>query len=63
MDYKNMTDEELANIIINQIGRVSHLLNLIRIYIEQKEICSIPEEKIKEEYKKLRVNLKNIITI
>mgnify|MGYP003305134514 CR=1 FL=1 len=58
MDYKNMTDEELANIMINQIGRVSHLLNLIRIYIEQKENCSIPVEKIKEEYKKIKSEFK-----
>lgn len=58
MDYKNMTDVELANIMINQISRVSHLLNIIRIYLEQKQNSIIPVERIKEEYKTLKNEFK-----
>ena len=58
MDYKNMTDVELANIMIHQISRVSHLLDIIRIYLEQKQNSSIPVERIKEEYKILKNEFK-----
>lgn len=58
MDYKNMTDVELANIMINQISRVSHLLNIIRIYLEQKQNSIIPVERIKEEYMTLKNEFK-----
>ena len=58
MDYKKMTDGELANIMINQINRVSHLQHMISTYLDKPLDCKISSEKIKTEYKTLKNEIK-----
>lgn len=55
-DYKCKPDEELAQIMLNYIGNVEHLLNMIGGYIEGNRY--IPPEKIKARYTELKRDLK-----
>ncbi len=32
MDFKKMTDRELAEVMVNQINRVAHLKDMIEIF-------------------------------
>ena len=49
MDYKNMSDSEIANVMVNYINRVAHLKRVISNYIDESDGRSIPAERIKEE--------------
>lgn len=56
MEYNKMTDSELANIMINYIGRIENLQNIIGRYLEGNR--SISSLKIREEYKNLKEELR-----
>ena len=48
MDYKNMPDSELANVMVNYINRIVHLERLISNYMNGLDDRNIPAEKIKK---------------
>ena len=54
MDYKNMSDSELATIMVNQINRTAHLQMIIARYLDGSDHGSIPAENIKNEYRQLK---------
>ena len=54
MDYKNMSDSEIANVMVNYINRVAHLKRVISNYIDESDGRSIPAERIKAEYAQLK---------
>ena len=57
MDFKNMTDSELASIMVNYINRIEHLQNMISGYIDRR-IIDISPEKIRAEYRQLKYELR-----
>lgn len=58
MDFKNLSDSELASIMVNQINRVEHLMQMIEGYLESKTHGSVPASNIKAEYKDLKDELR-----
>ena len=56
MDFKEMTDSELAKVMINYIGRVEHLQNVIGRYLQGND-C-IPASQIRDEYAQLKEELR-----
>lgn len=58
MDFKNLSDTELASIMVNQINRVENLMQMIEGYLENQNHGSIPASNIKAEYKNLKYELK-----
>lgn len=58
MDFKNMSDSELARVMVNYISRVEHLAYLISKYIQGVNREYIHEESIREEYKSLKYELR-----
>ena len=58
MDYKNMTDSKLAEIMISYINRVEHLAELISGYIKGENRGYIHQERIRELYKQLKYELR-----
>lgn len=58
MDYKNMTDSELAQVMINYISRVDHLRRIIANYLDGQDHGYIPSERIKEDYRVLKTELR-----
>lgn len=56
MDFKIMTDSELANIMVNYIGRIESLLDIIGKYLEGND--NIPAGKIKRIYADLKEELR-----
>ena len=40
MDFKKMTDSELAKVMVNYIGRVEHLQSIISWYLQGNECIS-----------------------
>ncbi len=56
MDFKIMTDSELANIMVNYIGRIENLLDIIGRYLEGND--NISAEKIKSIYADLKEELR-----
>lgn len=58
MDYKNMTDSELASVMVNYINRVAHLRDLVGRYIEGTDGGNIPVDRIKDLYKQLKDELR-----
>lgn len=58
MDYKKMTDAELASVMVNYINRVTHLRRLISNYLDGTDRGNILAEKIKEEYARLKKELR-----
>lgn len=58
MDFKNMSDSELARVMVNYISRVEHLADLISKYIQGVNREYIHEERIREEYKLLKYELR-----
>jgi len=58
MDFKNMTDSELATIMVNQINRTSHLKTMIARYLDGSDRGSIQAERIKNEYKQLKEEIR-----
>lgn len=57
MDFKNMTDSELASIMVNYINRIEHLMRMISGYID-RSIIDISIERIKAEYRQLKYELR-----
>ena len=57
MDFKNMTDSELASVMVNYINRIENLQNMISGYIDRR-IVDIPPEKIRAEYRQLKYELR-----
>lgn len=60
MDYKRLNDSELASIMVNYINRVGHLKELIAGYIDKDNHGSIQPDRIKDEYRRLKIELKEI---
>lgn len=58
MDYKNMPDSELANVMVNYINRIVHLERLISNYMNGLDDRNIPAEKIKKEYAQLKIEIR-----
>ena len=58
MDYKNLSDSELATIMVNYINRVGHLKKLIAGYIDNANHGSIQPDRIKDEYRRLKAELR-----
>ena len=54
MDYKQMTDSELARVMVNYINRVSHLMEMISRQLDGSDGGAIPADKIRQEYKVLK---------
>ncbi len=54
MDYKNMSELEIANVMVNYINRADHLKRIISNYIDGADGRSIPVERIKAEYTQLK---------
>ena len=59
MDYKNMSDSELAVVMVNYINRVDHLKQLISNYIDGSDCGSMSEARIKEEYAQLKKEIRD----
>jgi len=60
MEYKNMTDSQLATIMVNYINRVGHLKRAIGIYIDELDHGGFSQERIKAEYRQLKCELREI---
>lgn len=58
MDYKNMSDAELASVMVNYINRVAHLRDLVSRYIAETNGRNIPADRIKDLYKQLKNELR-----
>ena len=58
MEFKSMNNSELASVMVNYITRVAHLERMIGNYLESADQCSIPERRIKDEYAKLKNELR-----
>lgn len=58
MDYKNLSDSELASIMVNYINRVEHLQEMIAGYIDSFNHGSIQQDRIKDEYRRLKYELR-----
>lgn len=56
MDFKKMTDSELAKVMVNYIGRVEHLQNIISWYLQGNDCISTSQ--IKAEYAQLKEELR-----
>ncbi len=59
MDYKNMSDSELAVVMVNYINRVAHLKRLISNYIDDSDRSSMSAAQIKEEYAQLKKEIRD----
>lgn len=58
MDYKNMTDAELASVMVNYINRVKHLKDIIGRYLDGSDQGCIHPNQIRAEYEKLKSELR-----
>ena len=58
MDFKNLPDTKLATIMVNQINRVEHLMQMIEEYLDSQNHGSVPATRIKSEYKKIKNELR-----
>ena len=58
MDFKTMKDSELAMEMVSYISRVEQLLDIIRDYLDKANGKHIPAEKIREQYKQLKYELR-----
>lgn len=58
MDYKNMPDSELASIMVNYINQVKHLKEMISHYLNSSGHGYIRSDQIKEEYRRLKNELR-----
>lgn len=56
MNFKEMTDSELANVMVNYIGRVEHLQYIISRYLQGNDCISASQ--IKDEYARLKGELR-----
>lgn len=57
MDYKQMTDCELAKIMVNYINRIDHLRHMIGNYLNNKTHNYIQAEQIKNDYRRIKYEL------
>lgn len=58
MDYKYLTDSELASVMVSYINRVGHLKDLIGTYLDSADHGRIQPTQIKELYKQLKNELR-----
>ncbi len=58
MEFKNMIESELAEVMVNYINRVGHLKNIIARYIDGSDNGNIPAYRIRMEYKQLKEELR-----
>lgn len=58
MDYKNMSDAELASVMVSYINRVAHLKDLVGRYIDGTDGGCVPADRIRELYKQLKDELR-----
>lgn len=58
MDYKNMTDSELAAIMVNYINQVAHIKDLIGCYLDRENSGNIRADQIKAAYRDLKNELR-----
>lgn len=58
MNYKSMSDSELAKIMVNYIGRVANLKRLISTYLDSPNRGYVSVNNIKEEYRVLKNELR-----
>lgn len=56
MDFKEMTDSELAKVMINYIGRVEHLQKVIGRYLQGND-CILTSQ-IRDEYAQLKEEIR-----
>ena len=56
MDYKRMEDSELAKVMVNYIGRVEHLQDVIGRYLQGYDCISA--SRIRDEYAQLKEELR-----
>lgn len=54
MDFNNLSDSELATIMVNRISRTAHLKMLIARYLDGSNRGRIPAENIENEYRQLK---------
>ena len=59
MDFKNMTDSELASVMVSYISRVAHLRDLVGRYLEGSDRGSIPADRIRDLYKQIKDELRD----
>lgn len=59
MDFKNMTDSELASIMANYINRVAHLKDLVARYLDGSDHGNITADNIRILYKQLKNELRS----
>lgn len=58
MEFKRMTDSQLAEIMINYIQRIDHLRQIISAHIDGRDNGSISPVRIREEYSQLKQELR-----
>lgn len=58
MDFKNMSDSKLASVMVNYINRVGHLRDVIAQYLDEFGRYDISPDKIKDEYRELKNELR-----
>lgn len=60
MEYRMMTDSQLATIMVSYINRVEHLKRVIGIYIDKPDHGGFSPERIQLEYRQLKDELREI---
>ena len=58
MDYKNMSDSELASVMVNYINRIKHLKEMIALYLGCPDRGYVQADQIKAEYRRLKNELR-----
>ena len=58
MEYKYMTDAELASIMVSYITRVDHLRDMIGRYLDRADHGKIRADQIKAAYRELKNELR-----
>lgn len=58
MEYKYMTDAELASIMVSYITRVDHLRDMIGRYLDRADHGNIRADQIKAAYRELKNELR-----
>lgn len=58
MDFKNMSDAELASVMVNYINRVAHLRDLVGRYIDGTDGGNMSADRIRDLYKQLKDELR-----
>lgn len=58
MEYKYMTDAELASIMVSYITRVDHLRDMIGRYLDRTDHGNIRADQIKAAYRELKNELR-----